>query len=82
MVMELLLADQPERAAAHDRSSHLWDMAETLGVVESRFPTMEAGRIPLLDDSHVAMLRSNHRLPSSLCSCSTSPQTAMTMAPS
>ncbi|MFZ7092172.1 formate dehydrogenase subunit alpha [Primorskyibacter sp. 2E233] len=55
MVMELLLADQPEQAAAHDRSSHLWDMAERTGVSESRFPTLEAERIPLLDDSHVAM---------------------------
>ncbi|WGW04066.1 formate dehydrogenase subunit alpha [Tropicibacter oceani] len=55
MVMELLLADQPEREAAHDRSSHLWDMAEANGVSESRFPTLEAERIPLLDDSHVAM---------------------------
>ena len=55
LVMELLLADQPEREAAHDRSSHLWDMAEANGVSESRFPTVEPERIPLLDDSHVAM---------------------------
>ncbi len=55
LVMEMLLADQPERAAAHDRSSHLWDMAEANGVSESRFPTVEAERIPLLDDSHIAM---------------------------
>ena len=55
LVMELLLADQPEQAAAHDKSSHLWDMAAANGVSESRFPTVEAERIPLLDDSHVAM---------------------------
>jgi len=55
MVMELLLADQPEQEVAHDKSSHLWDMAEENGVSESRFPTMEADHIPLLDDSHVAM---------------------------
>ncbi len=55
MVMELLVADQPEQAAAHDKSSHLWDMAAEQGVAESRFPTLEAERIPLLDDSHVAM---------------------------
>ncbi|WP_238368406.1 formate dehydrogenase subunit alpha [Mesobacterium pallidum] len=55
LVMELLLADQPERNAAHDSSSHFWDMADLNGVTESRFPTMEAERIPLLDDSHVAM---------------------------
>ncbi len=55
MVIEMLLADQPERPAAHDKSAHLWDMAEANGVTESRFPTLEADRIPLLDDSHVAM---------------------------
>ena len=55
LVMELLLADQPERAAAHDASAHFWDMAQANGVSESRFPTLEADRIPLLDDSHVAM---------------------------
>ncbi len=55
MVMELLLADQPAREAAHDRSSHLWDMAEAQGVTTSRFPALEPDRIPLLDASHVAM---------------------------
>jgi formate dehydrogenase major subunit len=54
-VMELLLADQPDREAAHDRSSHLWDMAGMQGVTGSRFPALEPGRVPLLDDSHVAM---------------------------
>ncbi|MEL6464187.1 MAG: formate dehydrogenase subunit alpha [Pseudomonadota bacterium] len=55
MVVEMLVADQPERDVAHDRSAHLWDMAEANGVSESRFPKLEEGRIPLLDDSHVAM---------------------------
>ncbi|MBB5721085.1 formate dehydrogenase major subunit [Loktanella ponticola] len=55
MVMEMLVADQPEQAVAHDKSSHLWDMAAQQGVSESRFPTMDADHIPLLDDSHVAM---------------------------
>ncbi|ABG33670.1 formate dehydrogenase subunit alpha [Roseobacter denitrificans] len=55
MVMELLLADQPEREVAHDKSSHLWDMADENGIDVSRFPKLEEGRIPLLDDSHVAM---------------------------
>ncbi|WP_435310742.1 formate dehydrogenase subunit alpha [Primorskyibacter sedentarius] len=55
MVMELLLADQPARDDAHDASAHLWDMAEVNGVTESRFPPLEKERIPLLDDSHVAM---------------------------
>ena len=55
MVMELLLADQPERDTSHDQSSHLWDMAELNGVTQSRFPKLEKDRVPLLDDSHVAM---------------------------
>ncbi len=55
MVIELLVADQPEQAVAHDKSSHLWDMAAKQDVSESRFPTIDADHIPLLDDSHVAM---------------------------
>ncbi|NNL36359.1 MAG: 2Fe-2S iron-sulfur cluster binding domain-containing protein, partial [Silicimonas sp.] len=55
MVMEMLVADQPARDAAHDKSSHLWDMADAQGIETSRFPRLEEGRIPLLDDSHVAM---------------------------
>jgi formate dehydrogenase major subunit len=55
MVIEMLLADQPAHDVAHDRSSHLWDMAEAVGVTESRLPALEPERIPLLDDSHVAM---------------------------
>jgi len=55
MVVEMLLADQPEREVAHDRSSHLWDVADAQGLQASRLPTMEVERIPLLDDSHVAM---------------------------
>jgi formate dehydrogenase major subunit len=55
MVVEMLVADQPEREESHDKSSHLWDMADLNGVSESRFPKLEEGRIPLLDDSHVAM---------------------------
>ncbi|MBJ3764112.1 formate dehydrogenase subunit alpha [Maribius pontilimi] len=53
MVMELLLADQPE--VAHDASSHLRDMAAMEEVTDSRFPKLEKERIPLLDDSHIAM---------------------------
>ncbi|MEM9500105.1 MAG: formate dehydrogenase subunit alpha [Pseudomonadota bacterium] len=55
MVVEMLLTDQPEQEVAHDKSSHLWDMAKENGISESRFPKLEDGRIPLLDDSHVAM---------------------------
>lgn len=55
MVVEMLVADQPARDTAHDKSSHLWDLAEANGIDQSRFPKLEDGRIPLLDDSHVAM---------------------------
>ena len=55
MVMELLLADQPAREQAHDKSSHLWEMADQQEINESRFPAMKSEHIPLLDDSHVAM---------------------------
>ena len=55
MVMELLVADQPAQEVAHDKSSHLWEMAATQDVRDSRFPQKEADHIPLLDDSHVAM---------------------------
>ena len=55
LVTELLLADQPAQDAAHDRSSHLWQMAGMQGVSESRFPALEQDRVPILDDSHVAM---------------------------
>ncbi|MEP2534364.1 formate dehydrogenase subunit alpha [Shimia sp.] len=53
MVMELLVADQPE--VKHDASSHFWDMAALNDVTESRFPAKEPTHIPLLDASHVAM---------------------------
>ncbi|MDE0522515.1 MAG: formate dehydrogenase subunit alpha [Boseongicola sp.] len=53
LVVELLAADQPE--TPHDRSSHFHFMADATGVAESRFPPIETGRVPLLDDSHVAM---------------------------
>lgn len=55
MVMELLLADQPAQEVAHDKSSHMREMASLSGVESSRFPKLERDRIPLLDDSHVAM---------------------------
>jgi formate dehydrogenase major subunit len=51
-VMELLLADQPPRDAAHDADSHLWQQAGRLGLADSRFPSRDA---PPADDSHPAM---------------------------
>jgi formate dehydrogenase major subunit len=52
MVMELLVADQPERTTSHDPSSHFWGEADFVGVTSSRFPAAErwAG-----DFSHPAM---------------------------
>jgi formate dehydrogenase major subunit len=53
MVLELLLADQPARADARDRSSHLWRAADALGLTASRFPARAAP--PPADASHPAM---------------------------
>ncbi|MEL6521773.1 MAG: formate dehydrogenase subunit alpha [Pseudomonadota bacterium] len=55
LVVEMLVTDQPEQDVAHDASAHFWDMADANGVSESRFPKLEQTRVPLLDDSHVAM---------------------------
>ena len=55
MVVEMLVTDQPDRATSHDKSSHFWDMVDLSDVQESRLPRLEAERIPILDDSHVAM---------------------------
>ncbi len=52
MVMELLMADQPAREAAHDAGSRLWQWAERLDVTDSRFPARAA---PAPDASHPAM---------------------------
>jgi formate dehydrogenase major subunit len=52
MVMELLLADQPERETSHDPASHFWGQADFLGLKESRFPADERWGP---DSSHPAM---------------------------
>ncbi len=52
MVIELLMADQPERAKAHDPASRLWQTADDLGVDASRFPQRST---PSSDTSHPAM---------------------------
>ena len=52
MVMELLLADQPEREVAHHPDSRLWQWAERMDVRESRFPER---RPEVADLSHPAM---------------------------
>ncbi len=52
MVFELLVADQPERATAHDPESKFWTWADKVDVSESRFPAAEK-HAP--DSSHSAM---------------------------
>jgi formate dehydrogenase major subunit len=52
MVMELLVADQPERATSHDPTSKFWGWAEKSGVSESRFPAAQRWHS---DVSHTAM---------------------------
>src|SRR5439155_1532928 len=52
MVFELLVGDQPTRAAAHDPNSRFWQWADALGVADSRFPRHAA---PAPDRSHPAM---------------------------
>ncbi len=70
-VMELLLADQPERSASPDRASHFWAMAETLAIdasaVRERLPSRAERAAPTVhhvrpresqrfqDASHTAM---------------------------
>lgn len=55
MVMELLLADQPEKPVAHDQSSHLFKTAELQDLTYSRFPRIESELVVSTDDSHSAM---------------------------
>src|SRR5215813_814994 len=52
LVFELLIGDQPERAAAHDPESRLWQWADALDVESSRFPRRQS---PAPDRSHPAM---------------------------
>ncbi|QJQ98241.1 molybdopterin-dependent oxidoreductase [Halomonas sp. PGE1] len=70
-VLELLLADQPERKASPDRASHLWAMAEALAIdataVSERLPARAERAAPTVhhvrpreaqrfqDASHTAM---------------------------
>jgi len=52
MVLELLVADQPERATSPDPTSHFWSQADFVEVSESRFPAEERWGP---DASHPAM---------------------------
>ena len=55
MVMELLVGDQPSPELSPDRSSHLAKIAGEQEVHCSRFPAREPEKIPLLDNSHIAI---------------------------
>lgn len=52
MVMELLIADQPDREEAHDPQSKFWNWADAMGVADSRFP--ERAKVES-DSSHVSI---------------------------
>jgi len=52
MVMELLIADQPARATAHDPQSKFWRWADRMAIADSRFPAADS---PAPDTSHPAM---------------------------
>ncbi|MCZ6604516.1 MAG: formate dehydrogenase subunit alpha [Alphaproteobacteria bacterium] len=54
-VVELLMADQPGPADAHDRGSLLWQWAEILGATESRYPARHPSEVVAPDMSHPAM---------------------------
>jgi formate dehydrogenase major subunit len=54
LVFELLLADQPERATAHDPKSSFWSWAGKMGLSRSRFPA-GARANKTADFSHPAM---------------------------
>ncbi|MDH3236799.1 MAG: 2Fe-2S iron-sulfur cluster-binding protein, partial [Alphaproteobacteria bacterium] len=51
-VFELLLADQPARATAHDPDAKLWRWADKVGIADSRYASRTA---PAADPSHLAM---------------------------
>ena len=53
MVIELLLADQPAQADAHDAQSHFWQEAAGMELAHSRFPSRKTK--PEADLSHPAM---------------------------
>src|SRR6266853_3028823 len=52
LVFELLIGDQPERAAAHDPISELWKIVTRQEIESGRFPRRET---PAPDRSHPAM---------------------------
>ncbi len=53
LVLELLLADQPERLKAHDPQSLFWHWVDETGLEGSRFAARD--HAPAADTSHAAM---------------------------
>ena len=53
MVMELLVADQPERATSHDPTSHFWSQADFVAV--TREPLSGRRALGSRTSSHPAM---------------------------
>ena len=53
MIIEMLLADQPERTVAHDGNSELWQWADRQDIDASRLPARD--HVPDADPSHPAM---------------------------
>ena len=53
LVFEMLIADQPERAIAHQHDSSFWQWSDKLGLESSRFPARASA--PSRDPSHPAM---------------------------
>ena len=54
-VLELLLADQPARPAAHEHDSRFWRWTERVGLGDSRSRFPARGSAPAPDPSHPAM---------------------------
>ena len=54
MVMELLVADQPDRETSPDKSAHFWDMADLLAIDASK-PRFAPSIKPKADNSSHAM---------------------------
>ena len=52
LVMELLVADQPDRATSHDPDSKFWHWADQVDIESSRFPAASRW---IADVSHPAM---------------------------
>src|ERR1700687_5110426 len=55
MVAQLLLADQPDRAVAHDPQSHLWQVIDGQKLVTARFPARSNPTAPARSPTAMAV---------------------------